>query len=119
MRPDRRVAFARVPLARALRTLSAPEFRLLVLLGLGACPLTRRIWTTPLRLAEGLDLLPDGAAPTEEPAVIDAQLRELLEGGHIALHARSRAALRCYDVLALTARPPDEPPENLPVEDLP
>lgn len=119
MQPDRRLSFARVPLARALRTLPAPEFRLLVLLGLGACPRTRRIWTTPLRLAEGLDLLPDGNAPTEEPAVVDAQLRALVDGGHLALHARSRAALRCYEVLALTARPPDEPPMNLPVEDGP
>lgn len=110
MTPVRLVSFRRVVLAEAAPRLSPDDFRLLVLLALSACPRTGRVWTTPLRLAEEL-----GTAPV----VIDAALQTLLAAGHITLYARSRAALRCYELGPVFQRALDEPPENLPVEPAP
>lgn len=116
MRPDQSVTFHRVLFAHALRTLAPAEFRVLAALGLGACPRTKRIWTTPLRLAEDLG----GSAGTEDPAVppsvIDAMLSVLVARGHITLYARSHGALCCYEVGFVVARYLDEPPDNLPVD---
>jgi hypothetical protein len=111
MLPDRIVTFRRVPFAEALRSLTASEFRLLTLLGLRACPRTKRVWTTPLRLAEEFSASPETCAA----AVIDAMLDVLVARGHITLHARSLGALRCYEVGVTVVRHPDEPPANLPV----
>ena len=119
MRPDQTVAFHRVPLAHALRTLPPTEFRLLTLLGLEACPRTKRIWTTPLRLAEELDGSRRAGDPALPPGVVDAVLTVLLARGHITLYARGHGALRCYEVGLVVARYADEPPSNLPVEHVP
>lgn len=105
------LTFRREALTEALHALTAEELRVYVALSLGACPHTRRAWTTALRLGE--DLAPGGQSMIP-PATIDDRLATLRNRGHVHLWARGPGALRCYEVPGLV--PHNEPPENLPVE---
>ena len=119
MTPDSLVTFERASLAEALRTLAPLELQVLVALALGACPRTRRVWTTPLRLADELAATPTPGATHPAPAAIDAILALLIARGHLALYARSHGALASYEVNVLLRRHRDEPPANLPVDPVP
>lgn len=111
MTPGQHLTLRREALTRAVGTLPGQELRVFLAVVLGACPRTRRAWTTALRLC---DELAHGDEPTASPSTIDAMLTHLVALGHLELWSRGPAALRCYEVPAL--RSEGEPPANLPVE---
>lgn len=100
------LSLRRESLARAIQSLSPTSFRALLHLALTACPVTRRIWTTPLRAADALGLT---------AAAADDLLALLVERGFLRMLSRSHGALRCYEIANLLA-PMEEAPANLPVE---
>lgn len=105
MTPDRILVLRRPQLALACRTLPGDELRLLLALAHGACPVTNRIWVTPLRLADGWDL------PLE---FVTRTLEVLIAAGHLRRVAESGGDLVAYEIGPLVFRHA-APPANLPV----
>ncbi len=108
---EHHLTFRRESLHCVLHSLGGDDLRVYIALALGACPRTRRTWTTALRLGE--DLAREGPRMIP-PATIDDRISTLRDQGHLRLWARGPGALRCYEVPGLTGH--DEPPANLPVE---
>lgn len=105
MTPDRILVLRRPQLALVCRGLPGEELRLLLALALGSCPVTSRVWTTPLRLADDWNLSPDFVTKT---------LEILVAAGHIRRVAESRGDLAAYEIGPLLFRHA-APPSNLPV----
>lgn len=110
---DQCLVFRRAALSRAVHSLTAKELRVFLAVALGACPGTRRTWTTALRLSEELAR---GEEPAESPGAIDAALSVLIARGHLDEWCRGPAALRSYDLSRALVGRDAEPPANLPVE---
>lgn len=106
MTPAASITLRRAPLGQILTTLPGEACRLLLHLAHGACPRTGRVWMTPLRAADDLNL----------PATLVEQLLlSLASAGHLSIWSRGTGALRCYALgsLYVLVR---EAPMNLPVE---
>ncbi len=106
MTPTASITLRRAPLGQILMSLPAEACRVLFHLAHRACPRTGRVWTTPLRAADDLQL---------PVTLVDLYLASLVSEGHMMLWTKGIGALRCYELGAFFVRAP-EAPENLPVE---
>ncbi len=106
MTPTASVTLRRAPLGQILATMPGEACRLLLHLARSACPRTGRVWMTPLRAADDLNL---------PVTLVDQLLLSLVSAGHLSLWSRGTGALRCYALGALYVLAHDTP-MNLPVE---